>query len=88
MIQIPAFNATNADFEQDIDLDNITVTIRMTYNSRSSYWKVDFITENCSLLGIKCVRNYPLTQQHKAIFPCLPGDFLIQPLNDDLSGDY
>lgn len=84
MIEIPVFTTQAADFTQIIDLDNVTVTIRLVFNIRVESWFMRLETENYTLDGIKLVENYPLIQQYKALFPELPGDFLIQQINDEV----
>src|SRR4030042_6769147 len=98
MLDIPMFQEESTDFEFSIDLDNITTTIRLTYNVRSGYFRMNISTENYSLYGLKVVAEFPLIYQHKALFPELPGDIIINQVNrldeeidmtyDNLGSDY
>lgn len=91
MVQIPIFKTTSADFTQTIDLDNITVTIRLRYNIRDGFWFMDLSTENYNLYGLKVIENFPIIFPHYALFPELKGNFFIeQTTNTDevVSFDY
>ena len=77
MLEIPLFNTKSADFTQTIDLDNITVTIRLTYNVRVAVFFMSIETENNSLTSMKCILEYPILYPHRALFPELPGDFFL-----------
>jgi hypothetical protein len=77
MIKIPLFKDTSADFTQIIDLDEITVTIRLKYNIRNNFWSMDLETENYALYGLKVIENFPIIFPHYALFPELNGNFFI-----------
>jgi hypothetical protein len=83
-IKIPIFKNTSADFSQIIDLDEITVTIRLKYNIRNNFWSMDLETENYFLYGLKVIENFPILFPHNALFPELNGNFfIIQDTNTD-----
>lgn len=84
-IRIPLFKETSADFTQNIDLEDVNVVIRLTYNTRTETWMLRLATENYTLTGIKLVRNFPLLFRHKALFPELPGDFIVRKISDDIN---
>lgn len=84
MIEIPVFQRQSADFTQNIDLDEINVTIRLTYNVRNEYFHIDLITDNFDIQGIKVVKNFPLLFTHKAIFPEMKGDFMIRRISESI----
>lgn len=88
-IQIPIYKDTSADFTQIMDLDNVTVTIRLRYNIRVGFWFMDLETENYSLYGLKVIENFPIIFPHQALFPELLGDFfIIQSTNTDEVVDF
>ena len=55
MIEIPvvSFKQQSADFEQILDFENVTVTIRLTYNTRVNYWFVTFSTNDSLISSLK-----------------------------------
>lgn len=82
MTEIPLYKDSSADFTQIIDLDNISVTIRLSFNIRNQYWRINLETENYELKGLKVVENFPLIYPHNALFPELSGDFFIFKVSD------
>lgn len=85
MIEILTFQDQSADFTQSIDLENVSVEIRMIYNTRTESWMIHFKTADYELNGIKMIKNFPLLWRHKALFPELQGDFLIRKISDDIN---
>lgn len=85
MIEIPLFQDQSADFTQNIDLDSVNTEIRLIYNTRIETWMMHLNSANYTLNGIKLVKNFPLIWRHKALFPELPGDFIILKLSDDIN---
>ena len=85
MIEILSFQNQTSDFTQSIDLEQVTITIRMIYNTRSESWYAHFSTTNYELNGIKLVKNFPLLWKHKSLFPELQGDFMIRKISDDIN---
>lgn len=87
MIEIPVanFKEKSADFELNIDLENINTTIRLTYNTRVDYWFATFTTPNKTLKGIKLVTEYLLLDQLKPLIFDLPGDFIVSRIDNDYS---
>lgn len=89
MIQIPLFIDSSADFTQTIDIDNVIVTIRLTFNIRNQFFRMNLSTENNELYGLKVKTNFPLIYHHKALFPELDGDFFVnQVTNQDEEIDF
>jgi len=84
-IQIPLFQNLSADFTQNIDLENVNVVIRLTYNTRTETWMIKLSTDNYDLMGIKLVKNFPLLWRHRAIFPEILGDFIVIKISDDIN---
>lgn len=84
-IEIPLFQTQSADFTQNIDLENVNIEIRLVYNTRVGTWMMRLQTDNYELTGIKLVKNFPLLWRHKALFPELPGDFIIVKISDDIN---
>lgn len=84
-IQIETFQIQSADFTQVVELDGVNVTLRLMYNTRSESWVLQLNTANYSLNGIKLVKNFPLLWKHKALFPELPGDFIVWKISDDIN---
>jgi len=82
--EIPLYTDVSADFTQTIDLDTVTVTIRLKYNIRNAFFSFDIETENYNLKGLKAIENFPIMYPHNALFPELKGDFfIIQVTNTD-----
>lgn len=84
-IEIPVadFKNQSADFEQIIDLEEVTVTIRLTYNTRVDYWFASFITDTNEILGVKLVQSGLLINQYKASTN-IKGDFIVSRVANDL----
>lgn len=86
MIEIPvSFKDQSADFEQIIDLEAVTVTIRLTYNTRNNYWYASFSTDNNSITSVKLVTEFLLLDQYKAVLNEIKGDFIVTRVADDLN---
>lgn len=83
MLEIKLETDGSADFVQTIDLDNITTSIRLTYNTRVGYWFTTITTENYQLSDMKVIIDYPILYPHRAIFPVLPGDFFVQQVTNE-----
>lgn len=77
MLEIPVFTEQSSDFVQIIDLETVTTTIRLTWNTRVEYWFMAVSTDNSNKEGIKLVKNYLLLDQLKATFADLKGDFAV-----------
>ena len=91
MYEIPVYPDESADFTQVLDIESVSLTIRITYNIRNQYFKMRLTTENNDIDGLKCVINFPLIYPHNALFPELKGDFFIQQatnLNEVVAFDY
>jgi len=88
MIEIPVFKNQSADFAQNIDIGGFNIEIRLTYNVRNKFWHISFSSENYSIVGIKVTINFPILLTHKAIFPVLRGDFIIQKISDVSDEDF
>ena len=83
MIQIPAFNATSADFEQTITLGSQELSIRLAWNSRSEFWYMDLDDQRGHVVrSRKLVPLLPIFRSHKALMPII-GDFVLMPESDD-----
>ena len=87
MIEIPVsnFKLKSSDFEQILDFDNVSITIRLTYNTRVDYWFATFTINNNSIKNVKLVTNTLLLNQHKATLTEIVGDFIVQRIADDLT---
>lgn len=81
MIELPFFQTQSSDFSYSIDLDNVPVDIRITYNVRSSYFRLNIATEKYNLYGLKLIKNFPIINHHKAFIPDILGDFIIKQVN-------
>ena len=79
------FKDVSSDFEFNIDLENVNITIRLTYNVRVDYWFAEFSTDISSIQGIKLVVNALLLDQFKASLPDIKGDFILQRTSEDLN---
>jgi len=87
-VQLPVFQTQSADFEYTIELDNINTLVRLTYNVRSGFWKMNLSVNGNTLYNIKLVKNFPLLKQNKALFPYLPGDFFVLKISDESEEDF
>lgn len=77
MIQIPTFQTTSADFNQEIELGGQLVQLRIVYNIRVGFFFLDFTDQNGNVLyQIKMVPTWPLLSQHRG-FIDFDGDILI-----------
>lgn len=81
MVEIPQFQNESSDYKFSVDLDNVSVDIRMTYNVRSGYFRMNISTENYKIDGLKVVAEFPLIYHHKALFPELPGDIVVSKVS-------
>jgi len=81
-VAIPLFKESSADFQQNIDLNNVNYTIRLTYNVRVGYWFMTLSTENYTITSVKCTLEFPILWQHYALMPELSGDFFINQIED------
>lgn len=73
--KIPLLAAT-PDQTLSIDLDDTTYRLRVVWNETGGFWAMDLLTADDApiLLGVKMVKNYPLTGNHRnALLPF--GDF-------------
>jgi hypothetical protein len=81
MIQIPTFQQTSADFNQEIELGGQLVQLQIIWNSRNEFFHLRFTDQNGNVIyGLKIVPNWPILDQHKG-FTDFQGDFLV--LKDD-----
>lgn len=78
------FKDISSDFEFNIDLENVNITIRLSYNTRVDYWFADFSTDISSVQGVKLVTNFLLLRNYKASLPDIKGDFIMQRISEDL----
>lgn len=83
-IPVAEFKVRSSDFEQIIDLEETTITIRLTYNTRVDYWFASFSTNQSSIQGVKLTKEYLLLDQYKAMLPDIKGDFIVTRLTNDL----
>jgi hypothetical protein len=83
---IQIFQDVSSDHTQVIELDTVTITLRLKYNVRNASWFYSFTTENNEISDIKLVSNFPMLRQHKAIASDIPGDFFVIKTNDN-AGD-
>jgi len=81
---IPVFQTQSGDFEQIIDLEGVSITIRLIWNIRVEYWFVDVSTPLTNITGIKLVQDYLLLDQYKASLYDIPGDFVVRKLSDEI----
>ena len=83
MIQIPTFNSSASDFEQTINLEDQTLTLRIHWNGRSSHWYMDIQTQEGTdlLTGRKLVPVLPVAYSHRALCG-FKGDFVLLPETD------
>lgn len=79
---IQIFSTNSSDFTQVIELDLINVTLRLKFNVRDESWFMSLDTENNSIKDLRLSINYPILRQHKALVHDIPGDFLVQKIND------
>lgn len=86
MLEIPVsdFKEQSSDFVQNLDLENVNIEIRLTYNIRVNYWFAEFKTNNTYIKSVKLVTNNLLIDQYKATMYEIPGDFMVQRITDDL----
>ncbi len=87
MLEIPIFQDQFSDFTEIVTLDNIDISLRFAWNTKSEYWMLNEYKEIESgkiLNGIKLVLNYPLMFQYPT---SLSGQFLIF-LQDSSLGTY
>lgn len=83
MIEIPIFKDTSSDFTQNIELDNLIITIRLVWNIRCNDWFISIETSNGNKIDfIRLVFNYPIINQYKYLFPDISGDFFVQLYNN------
>lgn len=86
MIRIPTFQISSADFEQDINLNDQIVNIRITYNIRDEYFFLIFTDQDGNVVSnIKIVPNWLLLNQHKALLT-FDGDLIVSK-TDEEAGD-
>jgi len=77
---IPTFQEASSNFEQEIILDGLVVTINMRWNTRAACWLVSLDSNGYTLLNKKLLPNWPLLRQSRASFP-LSGDILALPVD-------
>jgi hypothetical protein len=84
MTELPIFQTTSSKFEYTIKLDNEVYLLRYEYNPRSFNWYLTISNDRTGqrLDNKKLIINYPLYDQNKAIFNVMPGDVLIQQVNN------
>ncbi len=84
MTEIPvSFKDQSADFELSIDLEAVTVTIRLIYNTRVDRWFGEFSTTSNSVKVVPLVTDYLILNNFKSNLPEIKGDFIIQRVNND-----
>ena len=86
-VQLPVYNEESADFEYNIDLDAVNMTIRLTWNTRVEYWFMSISTTDTEIQGVKITENFLLLDQYKASLYNIPGDFIIQKISDDIGNN-
>jgi hypothetical protein len=77
MIEIPVFQETSADFEQNVNLNQQLVNIRITYNIRNSYFHITVTDVNGGVIrNVKIVPRWPLLKQNRGQI-VFDGDLLV-----------
>jgi hypothetical protein len=84
-IKLPNFQNDGANFLYNVDLEEINLEIRFTYNERSESWILNLATANYNLNGIKLVKDFPLLWRHQALFPELKGDLICLKISDEIN---
>lgn len=87
MLEIPIFQDQSSDFTERVTLDEVEVSLRFAWNTKSEYWMLNAYEEIDSgfiLNGIKMVLDYPILYQ----FPVsLPGQLIVIQLDSSLSSE-
>jgi len=87
MLKIPIFQDQSADFTERVTLDNVLISLRFAWNTKSQYWMLNTYEEidsGIKLNGIKIVLDYPILYQ----FPVtLPGQLIILQQDSSLSSE-
>lgn len=89
MILLPTFQTASSRFFYNIILESKVFILTFDWNARSENWflTIECKEENTKINNLKIILNYPLLSQHKAIFPSLKGDLLLQKI-DNTSDDF
>jgi hypothetical protein len=85
MLKIPTFQNQSSDFTQRVTLDELEISLRFAWNTKSEYWMLNEYKEIESgkiFNGSKVVYNYPLLYQ----FPTSLSGQLIVLLQDSSLG--
>jgi len=83
MIEIPIYSSASSDFTQNIELDQLIVTIRIIWNTRCDDWFISVETSNGNKIDfIRLVFNFPILNQYKYLFPDIDGNFFVQLYNN------
>lgn len=90
MIEIPLTNDASQKFT--INLDDITYTMRVSYNSRWGVWGLDVESEDFTTYGVSLVGGVDLFKQHpgpleNVIVASITG-VNIDPTRDGLGTDF
>lgn len=66
MLKIPTFQNYSSDFTERVTLDNVEVSLRFAWNTKSEYWILNEYREidsDIRIHGVKMVLNYPVLFQ-------------------------
>lgn len=77
MLKIPIFQDQSSDFTERVTIDDIEISLRFSWNTKSEYWMINTYKEiesERTINGIKVVLNYPLFYQ---FLTSLSGQFLV-----------
>ena len=75
-LNIPIDQTSSSIFRQNIIIEDINLTMRFRYSTRTASWYMSLETEDYNIDNLRIVENYPLLKQHKALFPVFDGDFI------------
>jgi hypothetical protein len=86
---IETFQEQSADFVQVVELDEIIVSLRLTFNVRNETWFINEYLETeteKALYGIKVTKEFPLIWPLKTQID-LPGDFMVIKRDEDVEDE-
>lgn len=86
-IKIPTFQNRSSKFTQVIVLDDVSITLSLSWNTRANYWFLT-ITDGINVLSSKkIVPNWPILKRNRASFPTLSGDFILLKTDEDVGSE-
>ena len=87
MIEIPVFQNTSANFNQEIELADQLVQLKIIYNIRNEFFVLHFTDQNGDILpGIKIVPDYLLLWNHMGAIE-FEGDLMVNQADDEAGDD-